>query len=339
MSPVLAMLWLSAQPPSAPERATLDAWARASDLALVEPQAAAPSARYDARVAARAEQGLEHARKAISTLDPGAQALLDELAELLLDHPELPQAAWLEAERQWLLADLLQRTARDTERSAAVRDAAHALEGIRADTFDAAPTGGLGTRASESPPLPELALRRGDELYVDGRPARSDEHFAAGRHQLQVYRAGELILAEWTELAVERGRIALAPAAPCSRADLIGTEGGAGAPVPEGGVACARWVVARAATGGGVQVARCEGARCDRWFLLGVGAPAFASGAHDAERDSGAWLGSPWVAWGAAFTGVALVTSLVLWQTGAFDAHERAPEFVFTGPSAAALNF
>jgi hypothetical protein len=338
MSPVLALLWLSTEPPSAPERATLEAWARANDVALVEPNAAVPLVRYDARVAMRAEQMLELARKAISTLDPSAQASLDELAQLLSAHPELPQAAWLEAERQLLLAELVQRTTGDAARAASLRAAARALEGSRADTFDAEPvTASAG--ASQAHPLPALELRRGDVLYVDGRRARPDEHFSAGRHQLQLQRADVLVLATWSELGAERGSVAIAPAAACSRTDLAGTAGGASAPSPDAAVNCPRWVAARPAAGGGVQVARCEAARCDGWSLLGTSAGVAVIDARDAGRDSSSWLASPWVTWGAAFTGVALVTSLVLWQTGAFDARERPPEFVFTGPSAGALSF
>lgn len=338
MSPVLALLWLSSEPPSAPERATLDAWARANDVALVEPHAAAPSARYDARVALSAEQMLERARKAISTLDPSAQASLDELALLLAAHPELPQAAWLEAERQLLLAELVQRTTHDAARVAALRDAARALEGSRADTFDAEPVS-ASAGASQTQPLPELPLRRGDVLYVDGRRARPDEHFSAGRHQLQIQRADVLVLATWSELGAERGPATIAPAAACSRTDLAGSEGGVNAPSPDAAVSCPRWVAARTAPGGAVQVALCEAARCDGWSLLTTSTPLAVFDAHAAERDSSSWLASPWVTWGAAFTGVAVVTSLVLWQTGAFDTRERAPEFVFTGPSAAAFSF
>lgn len=336
MSPVLALLWLSMEPPSAPEQATLEAWARANGVALVEPQAAVSPVKYDPRVALRAELALERARTAISTRDPRAQAELDELAELLAAHPELPQAAWLEAERQLLLAELLQMLG-DATRAAALRDSARALEGGRAETFDAEPVR-ASSATPESHPLPELELRRGDVLYVDGRRARLDERFAAGRHLLQLQRADVLVLATWSELGAEPSRVTLAPAASCSRVDLAGTEGGSTAPSADAAVTCPRWLAARAAPGG-VQVARCEASRCDRWTRLGTSGPVAVFDAQGAEQDSSSWLASPWVTWGAAFTGVAIVTSLVLWQTGAFDGRERAPEFVFTGPSAAALRF
>jgi hypothetical protein len=337
MSPVLALLWLSAEPPSSPERATLEAWARANEVTLSEPRADAPRARYDASVVQRAEQALEQARKAISTLDPDAQVLLDQLGAQLMAHPELPQAAWLEAERQHLLAELALRTTRDVTRAATLRDAAHALEGARADAFDADP-GGTSDAIAHELPLPELELRPGDALFVDGRRARADARFAPGRHQLQIVRADTLVLATWTELGAERGRVTIAPATACSRLDLAGTAGGALAPLPHASISCRDWVAARAADGG-VELARCQAARCGSWSRIGLSAPAALFDVQPPERDSGSWLASPWVTWGAALTGVALVTGVVLWQAGAFDADERAPEFVFTGPSAAALSF
>jgi hypothetical protein len=45
------------------------------------------------------------------------------------------------------------------------------------------------------------------------------------------------------------------------------------------------------------------------------------------------------VTWSAIGLGAAAGTALLLWRTGAFENRTPATEFVFTGPSAAALRF
>src|SRR5687768_589206 len=95
----LVVLWLGSAQASPTQRAQLERWVaeRGGRLEL----AAAPNERpHDSRVVEQIETALENARAA-------AESAADELAwaeQLLLAHPELPQAAWLLAERHALAA-------------------------------------------------------------------------------------------------------------------------------------------------------------------------------------------------------------------------------------------
>jgi hypothetical protein len=334
----LALLWLSAQPPSVAEQATLDAWGRANGVTLSAPPETPVESKYDPGLVERIERGLEEGRKAIQTLDPRASALLDQLRAELEAHPELPQAAWLEAERRQLSAELEEHTTGDEERAAELRAGAHALEGARATTFERSRAEAPLSAGGGSLRLDAATVRTADVIYVDGRRLEPGERFAPGRHQVQLYRAARLAAAAWTELDHAALHVAAAPA--CSRLDLAGAAATAHAPLPDAAVTCPSWLAARSGAGGSVSIARCQGARCTPWSLvvMGEAEPGAVLVTRDG-REGESWLGSAWLTWGAAAAGVAIVTSVVLWQAGAFDARERQPEFVFTGPSAAAFRF
>jgi hypothetical protein len=97
--------------------------------------------------------------------------------------------------------------------------------------------------------------------------------------------------------------------------------------------------VANLRNGSELELALCRGSRCGAWerrSLLGGGAATAQVAPHAAVPNAAL---PAWVTWGAIGLGAAASTMLVLWQTGAFDRPAPATQFVFTGPTAAALEF
>jgi hypothetical protein len=124
------------------------------------------------------------------------------------------------------------------------------------------------------------------------------------------------------------------PSPACSDLDLWGTERGARGPIAAPGVRCAAWAVVNQREGE-LELALCQGSQCGAWerrSLAAGGAPT--ADAAGPQRPLPAW-----VTWTAIGLGAAASTMLVLWQTGAFDRPAPATQFVFTGPTAAALEF
>src|SRR5687768_10909269 len=100
MSKAIVLLWLGTGSPAAFD-ADLDGWARARFARLEAPPADAPEGlAYDEAIVQAAEESIEQARIAAASLDVAtATKRLAETDELVRKHPELPQAAWLMAER------------------------------------------------------------------------------------------------------------------------------------------------------------------------------------------------------------------------------------------------
>jgi hypothetical protein len=99
MTRAVILIFLGGSPDA--YEAELEAWARARLVQIQTPEASSARARgYSAAIAAQIEQRLEAARLSLAVLDDdAARARLVEAERLLREHPELPQAAWLMAER------------------------------------------------------------------------------------------------------------------------------------------------------------------------------------------------------------------------------------------------
>ena len=100
--------------PTGQERALLAAYARARQVEHAAPAPAPALAAghdaYDVGLASEIETSLERARTAAASLDEtAASELLELVSRRLREHPELPQSAWLMAERYRVGAALAAR--------------------------------------------------------------------------------------------------------------------------------------------------------------------------------------------------------------------------------------
>lgn len=342
MSGAIVVLWLGTGPELAERSAEIDAWASRQKLHAEPLRPAAPS--YDAALVDELEALLEEARTTPSTR--GASPALERAEALLLEHPELPQAAWLLAERQAIEAGaLVALDAAAAARRLELGKTAARLEGVRAATAGTPEPGPDAPAPSEpvtSAPVPRGA-RPHDRVFIDGvevsAEAGAPVTLAPGRHHALVARGTVSVWAGW--LRLEPGHVVQLPdvGPACSAHDLADVGGGSEAPGPAPGVRCERWAVARPSSAGGIDVAECAAARCGPWQHAGVerfvGALVVLPPAREPER--GEWPG--WATWSLVGAGALAATGLVLWQVGAFHGGSRETEFVFTGPSASAYHF
>lgn len=332
MLPPLVVLWLAA-PAAQPEyRGEIAEWAAERGFRPVAPAVSAAVA-YDATAALQIETLLEDAK----TKAPGSAAVFEELDRLLAQHPELPQAAWLMAERYALEAQ--QRAGE----AAPDGNAAEELT-LRSSELEGARATAVGSEASPEPsaaathqPLQLIGMRPRDEVSIDGRPLSPGRQLAPGRHHVQLWRARTRVWAGWVDVG-SPARVPIPDPTPaCNELDLLGTELMASAPTPAPGVRCNSWAVASPDDSGGLRLSLCQGSRCSAWEVQGHGAPT-RSGPPPTSAAEHEGLPA-WVTWGALGAGVVAGTALVLWRTGAFAPASDSTEFVFTGPTAAALRF
>jgi hypothetical protein len=332
----MVVLWLGSDAQLAERRADIDAWAHARQLhaELLRPSAES----YDAALANEVESLLEEARTLPAA--PGTPDALQRAETLLLEHPELPQAAWLLAERYAIEAHALAASDEaNAARRAELGGRALELEGARAVAAGATP---WPTRAAAQPRVPAPSgARPHDRVFIDAVALQTDGApvlLAPGRHHARVARGALPVWSGWITLGPGRVEPLPDPAPPCSALDLADVDAGSAAPAPAPGVRCGRWAVARPSLRGGVDVAECAGSHCEVWQRAGVVRSDGVAGALEAvapERDG--W--PAWATWSLVGAGALAVTGVVLWQVGAFERDAPSTEFVFTGPSAAAYRF
>ncbi len=337
MSHVLVLLWLGTSSARAAHQPDLDSWQRARQVAFEAPAADGSSPHgYDRALADRIEKLLDEARIAAGSLDEKtALSRLAVVGRLLHAHPELPQAAWLLAERLEVEADVYDRQPDGTARAAKLRARARSLEGRRALSYTTA-TEENGADRKEPAPKPEPSagaaapapqarqqltaegLLRGDSLYIDARRVAARFALAPGEHHARVVRRGRAVWAGWVRVAAGATKLQLPVPAPvaCSLADL----GGAhldGSRVVAHNVRCRHWAVAvPAAHNDGVRVATCNGSSCGPLldWQQGFGKD-FTGPAQPAERHR--WPG--WATYFLAGVGIAATAGIVMWRTGAFE--------------------
>jgi hypothetical protein len=331
----LVVLWLSAPAALPGQQASIGEWAARRGFQPVPPPAVI-RLRYDTNIAHELERLLEEAR----TATPGAASAFERIDRLLQAHPELPQAAWLRAERYALEA---QHRLRDGNvgpgaSSEDLAVSARKLEGARAASFGASAQPPVSPTESGTRGLSLMNLRPSDQVFIDGVETAEGTFIEPGEHHVQVSRSGALIWAGWVDpgspplLRIED------PSMACSDLDLLGVEARPDAPQPPPGIVCPSWAVARLGSNDGVDIALCHGSHCAPWERSGARNAALTLAPADAVGDAGESLPA-WVGWSALATGAAVATGLILWQTGAFDRSPPATEFVFTGPTAAAVHF
>jgi len=299
---------------------------------------------YDPALVDELEGLLEKARLASGAGDEtAALAHIQSLDRTLRAHAELPQAAWLMAERLHIEAYLLERHAGQQSRAEELRRAARALEGQRAQVYR--PAG--EERAPPGPPLPPdptagdagapvrvSGLVRGDVLEWNGRPSRARLRVRPGPHHVRLLRGGQLAWAQWIDIAAgaPETRLRMPAADPCSL-PVLGSTRVTGSRVLAAATRCERWAVARPHGAAAIEIALCAGARCgnlQRWPV-----PSDASSAPAGTVSERSWpIWAPYALVGAA----ALAgTGIVLWRLGVFDRDAPEPRVMFSGP--AALSF
>ena len=294
--------------------------ARWSARFVAVPKGAAPLTfpDYSREIVAEVERLLERARTEGAALaEDEARTALTEVERLLHAHPELPQAAWLMAERHQLAASLAESTRASD--SAELRQRARALEPERAATFGQDPS-------SLVPDLPAFRLDirgplRRDQLEWDGAERAFPADVHAGEHQLRVLRDGELIWAGWVAVGSTQPVLELdaTRVLACSAADLGATRDAATGPEAPADVGCPAWAVLRI-TRGRPEIAMCRRSRCGGWYAAAPLVKPAATGPRPAAGGLPRWAG-----YAIAGAGAALITGVTLWQLGAFD-RDRAGE-------------
>ena len=282
---------------------------------------------YSAAVVDRIEGALEEAQRLAAALDEErALELLANVERDLLAHPELPQAAWLMAERHHVAAAIRRTQPDGAAEAAALVRSASVIEGPRAEAFGEHTEAGA---PETSPPartlLSVLDLDTSDALFIDGRMARASETVLPGRHHGRVLRGPRLAWAGWFDVPAQprvQKYFGVPERGPCSAEDLADVTLGERAPNVPYGVHCGRWVaVRRGATG--LEVSWCEGQRCTAYGpLLREQLETKAKAAMPN------WLAATLV--GAAAVGAA---SLLI-ATGTFERERPPPEHrsVYEGP-------
>jgi len=333
MLPPLVVLWLAAPAAEAQYRGEIAEWAAEHGFRPVAPESR-PRAAYDAAAALQIETLLEDAK----TTAPGSASVFEQLDRLLAEHPELPQAGWLLAERYALEARELARAGAPVgDRAVELALRSSELEGPRAAAFGSEPSS-LPSAQPEQQPLQLLGVRPQDEVAIDGSPLSPDRQLSPGRHHVQLLRAHTSVWAGWVDVGSPARIEVPDPSRACHELDLLDTELTSLAPTPAPGVLCERWAVASPDDSGGLRLSVCQGSRCSAWELQRRGVAALGGAAPAAPPPEPDGLPG-WVTWGALGVGVALSGALVLWRTGAFEPASHSTEFVFTGPTAAALRF
>lgn len=346
MSPptLVTLIWLGVAPRHSTHDAELSRFAVAHHVRFQHAARASVPGRerlpeYDPALVLEIEGLLEKARLSAGALDDAAAlGHVGTVDQLLRAHAELPQAAWLMAERLQIEAAVLERRPAEQTRADRLRASARVLEGERAPVYRPAPPAPAGSENTQADTDPAQSagtsvrahgLRRSDVLEWNGRGSRPPLRVAAGLHHLRIVRQGELVSARWLEIAPGAADVVVETPepAPCSVADLTPVRVAAGRVVtPE--TRCPSWAVARPA-GAAVEIALCRGARCGSWTRW----PAHTgTERHRATEDERSW--QSWAPYAIGGLAAIATTGIVLWRLGVFDRDEPEERVLFTGPSA-----
>lgn len=288
------------------------------------PTPASPYPPYRPDFVLELEGRLAEARTLASSLDEErALVVLDAIERDLLRSPELPQAAFLLAERHRIAASLMREQPGGAARVEELVARARALEGERAAAFGA-PADPLVSR----PPrrlLRFVDIGERDRLELDGEPGGAERPAVPGLHHARVLRAGVVVWAGFVDVPASAGgrwehRLGVRPLVPCSAEDLLDVDARGTSPRAPSGVACGRWLAVRRAHG------RLEAAECAR-SSCGAFRPVLeVSEVRPVLPD--------WAKPVIAGVGTAGVVLGLLWATGAFSP-EPPPgrtTFVYRGP-------
>ena len=308
-------------PPNEEQLAAISAYEHTRHVRL---EAAAPAVHekasypgYDPKLASELEAELEAARTRAASLDETrALELLVKFEGKLRAHPELPQSAWLLAERYRLGAELAARSPALGSSAAQHLRRALVLEGARAPEF-----GAPATNSPEQPPVVTNVSVEGldsrDRLELDGSAiAGRTLSLPAGEHHVRVVRGGRLAFAGWVTLGEGASalELPLPPIAACSAEDFAGYRVESGRALAAPGTRCARWVLAAPAPRG-LRFADCFADRCGPFMGFAPESKRVSLPPQPERERSSRGLVNAAVIGAAVLAG----TAVVLWQSGAFD--------------------
>jgi hypothetical protein len=324
MPDAVTLLLLFAGEPTRSERALIDADARKRQSAYIAP--APTPTRYPAYSVERVralEGRLDEARTLASSLaETEALAVLASIERELREHPELPQAAFLLAERHRLTASI-RRVQSDGAADAVALDArAFVLEGTRALAFGESSLP-PDTAASPGPSRVQFSdVAERDELEIDGVTGNAARELLPGEHHVRVLRGDSLVFAGYfASDGSSSVRLGVPAVVPCSAWDLAPVTAGTNTPAATSSVRCGRWVAVRRSLGR-LELAECVAARCGAFSPLEPPPPPPRSRFPQ------------WAS--VAIAGVASIgaTSLALWAAGAFDrpVQPARTDVVYRGP-------
>jgi hypothetical protein len=333
----LTLVWLGAQKPEGRAQTALETWAESKGVKLEAPRPTPPED-FDKSIAlaTQCDQALDQARDQMNSADTdAARQTLRQLEQTLRDHPELLQAAWLMAERYRLEALI---AARDPSKPGGASEEAAAWD-RRADILEGARAAAFGSIASKpnasSDNLTVTLVVRGPrryEAFWDGVSMSDNIATPAGEHHVLIRRDGRTAWSGWISVLSSGPVDVWVPGAPpCSMEDLSEVALGAtNDPVVPNGIRCEAWAWAAPGTSPGtLRMAICRGERCEPTTTSAY--ETFASSIPGTE--SGKKAGLPgWATWTIAGAGVAAVTTMVLWGTGAFDHADPGKKVVWVPP-------
>jgi hypothetical protein len=283
---------------------------------------------YSRALVSELERLLEQARTGVSALaEQQAAAALKEAERLLREHPELPQAAWLMAERHSIAARLADNAREPVADE--LRARARALEPERAAAFGEEARAAAGAESRRFF-LQIRGISARDRLEWDGIERAFPAQVREGEHLLRVLRDGALIWAGWVTVtsSLPLLELRLPRAETCSYAELGATADGAERPLPPGDVSCPAWAVLRL-TRGRAELALCRKSVCGG-FHADTPAPVLPGPSTKARSSESRF--PTWATIAIASAGAAVITGVTLWQTGALEreGHGR-PRWVYEG--------
>jgi len=289
----------------------------------------------DAQLVDALEGELEQARTALSALEEAnASARLHKVEEQLLAHPHLPQASFLMAECLALQSQAALASSPELAQNLEARRLA--LEGPRALAFGE--TSGAPSKAA-SVTLDVQGLGAADELELDGtRWAANTGRVTVtpGLHHARVWRGGRPIFAIFSQVSAEQTALALEVPrlVPCSAEDLAQVSRVHAAEPAPPSIACEQWARVRE-DGNGIAVALCERSQCGAFQHWQRSPPAPFAPITQERRGFPAWAGFV-LAGGAAV----IASSVVLWQSGAFErGHPNAATWEYGGLNPQGIRF
>jgi hypothetical protein len=326
MPHAVTLLLLFSGEPTASERALIDAEARKRGAAYIAPAPTLATSypAYSVERARAIEGRLDEARTLSSSLaEAQALAILAAVERELREHPELPQAAFLLAERHRLAA-AIRREQPDGASEAVELDArAFVLEGKRAPAFGQTGSAPDTARALQPTPILFSDVTPRDDLEIDGVSGDALRELMPGEHHVRVLRGDALVFAAYvmTSDGSRSVRLGVPAVVPCSTWDLAPVTAGTKTPAATTSVRCGRWVAVRRMLGR-LELAECVAGRCGAFWPLEPPPPP-------PRPRFPQWAS-------VAIAGVASIgaTSLVLWAAGAFDrpVQPARTDVVYRGP-------
>ncbi|HEX4335121.1 MAG TPA: hypothetical protein VH062_04360 [Polyangiaceae bacterium] len=343
MSGALIMVWLGTAASQRVHEPDLDGWARSRERQVAAPRTESelPAARHDDTAAERVEALLAEARTETYSSDASAvESALDSAEARLLEHPELPESAWLMAEIVRQRAIIV--APRDPQAAALDERRAVELGGPRATPFVAsaprssragtpavaAPTGTTVDDAG-TPTAGAVALDGPlptDEVDVDGARVSAPRTIHDGSHHVRVLRRARLAWSGWVTVAGADVHLAVAAPLACSTADLSPASLADASPV-----LCDDYAKARDAGPRRIEVATCSRGVCGPWLPWSRSWGAeFEGPMHSPPKPHPVSL---WVPLTLAGVAAVIVGGFVLAEEGVFERHGPArTTFTFQPP-------